>query len=288
MRFGEFTYRILRPAAKKYSYLFKDLEKPLKRGSVPYSVDEYFSMCLFSIISAVAVLPALILFILIIFGDLAVTVFISILLFMFIEAGIVIAFYLYPSQAVESRKRKIDNSLYLVTIYMQTLTGSGAPPHILFRILGSFEEFGEIAKIARLVTRDIEIFGLSLSDSLTRVAEEIPSEFLRELFWGIKSALMSGGDLKKYLSEKGRAFTMMYKRKLEEYTHTVNLFLEMYITTVIVGSVLALILTTIIGVIGGGMSEDIKVLQFLLVTLGLPVLSLVFIIMLKGASPTEV
>jgi len=39
---------------------------------------------------------------------------------------------------------------------------------------------------------------------------------MKELLWGMKATINSGGDLKKYLSEKARSFTNEYRRKLDQ------------------------------------------------------------------------
>ena len=135
---------------------------------------------------------------------------------------------------------------------METLAGTGAPPHLLFRILGSFKEFTEISDISRKISRDIEIFGMDPAEAISGAAEKTPSPSMRELLWGMKSTITSGGDLKTYLSEKAKAFTADYRRKLEQFTQVLSVLLEIYITLVIVGSVLALIMTMIMSLLSGG------------------------------------
>jgi len=63
--------------------------------------------------------------------------------------------------------------------------------------------------------------------------------------------------------------------------------MEMYITVVIVGTIFVIVLSTIMGLIGG-MVEQVQIIQTLFVALGVPFVTAAFIIILKTISPTEV
>ncbi len=287
MNFGEFSYKLVHNIAKKYSYFFKGIKEDLQISNLPHSLEEYFAMMIVSILFSTPLIGVIAFFFYTLIDDLVLSIISGFVFYSIVLVGIIALFYVYPSQVASGRKKKIDNSLHFAAIYMQTLAGTGAPPHILFRILGSFEEFSEIADISRKISRDIEMFGLDPVEAINRAAEKTPSSNLRELLLGMRSTITSGGDLKKYLEEKANAFVNEFRRKLEEFTKLLAVYMEIYITMVIVGSVLALVLTTIMSIISGGI-VGIETLQILIVTVGLPMMSGIFILLIKSSSPTEV
>jgi len=287
MNYGEFSYRIFHGFSKKYAYLFKDIQEDLLESNLKYSIEEYFAAMVMSVVLSIPALAGLVIGFLFLVGDFIIALIGGLLFYSIIVAGIIAGFYLWPSSQAGNIKKKIDNALHFAVIYMETLAGTGAPPHLLFRILGSFEEFSEISTISRKISRDIEIFGMDPAEAISKAAEKTPSNNMKELLWGMKATITSGGDLKTYLSEKANAFTNEYRRKLEEFTQVLAVLLEIYITIVIVGSVLALVLTTIMSLLSGGLA-GIGELQLLVVTIGLPMMSAIFIMLIKASSPTEV
>ena len=287
MNYGEFSYRLLHDISMKYAYLFKDIKEDLLESDIKYSVQEYFASMLMTIILSTPLLVVFTIGLFLLVRDLLISIIGGIIFYALVPAGIIALFYLYPSQQSENIKKKIENAIHFAVIYMETMAGTGAPPHLLFRILGSFEEFTEISKISRKISRDIEIFGMDPAEAITKAADKTPSPSMKELLWGMKATITSGGDLRLYLSEKAKAFTNDYRRKLEEFTQVLAVLLEVYITVVIVGSVLVLVLTTIMSLLSGGMA-GLAELQLVVVTIGLPFMSVVFILLIKASSPSEV
>ncbi len=287
MNYGEFSYKVLHNIAKKYSHLFKGIQKDLFESGISYSLEEYFASMLMTLIISLISIPIFSIIFFILLNDILLSIVSALIFYLVIAVAIITIYYFYPAQKVNEKRKKIENALHFATIYMETLAGTGAPPYVLFKILGSFEEFSEISAVARKISRDIEIFGMDPAEAISRAAEKSPSPNLRELLWGMKATITSGGDLKEYLSEKARAFTQEYKRKLEEFTKVLAILLEIYITVVIVGSVLMIVLTTIMSLISGELA-GIPQLQLLMVVVGLPLMSTIFILIIKSSSPTEV
>lgn len=287
MNYGEFSYKLFHDFSKKYSYLFKDIQEDLLESNIKYSIQEYFASMLMTLVLSTPLIAVFTIALFLLVNDLLISIIGGLIFYSLVAAGIIALFYLYPSQQASSINKRIENALHFAVIYMETLAGTGAPPHLLFRILGSFEEFSEISKLSRKISRDIEIFGMDPAEAISKAAEKTPSPNMKELLWGMKATITSGGDLKSYLSEKARGFTNDYRRSLEEFTQILAVLLEIYITIVIVGSVLALVLTTIMSLLSGGIA-GLAELQLIIVTIGLPFMSVVFIVLIKSSSPSEV
>ena len=287
--FGLFSYRMFRPIARRYAKpLFKDLQRDLERSGMRITIEEYFSELLLSeiILVPLSFFAAFILTSLII-DDFALFIGISFLVSFFIGIGIFTFFYLNPSNTVQEREKKIDNALHFAVLYMATLATTGTSPFLIFKVMSSFKEFGETSKVALRITEEVELFGYDLPESLAKQADVVPSKNLSELLWGIRATIISGGNLNSYLNEKSKTFTNLFRRRLEEYVQTMSLFMEMYITVVIVGTIFVIVLSTIMSMMGG-LIEQVQLIQTLFVGLGVPFVTTAFIILLKTISPTEV
>ncbi len=286
---GLFAYRIFRPIAKKYGdKIFKDVKKDLSKGGMGFTVQEYFALFLLVEIVVLSVfMIAGFIMINILTQDIITSITATLLFSLFISMAIFTFFLLYPSNQVQERSKKIDNALHFATLYMATLSTTGANPLLIFRVLSGFEEFGEISKISRRIVEEVDVYGYDIAESLKKHADEVPNNNLSELLWGVRATIVSGGDLNTFLSEKSETFVRLFKRRLEEFVKTTSLFMEMYITIVIVGTIFMIVLTTIMSIMGGFLSQ-LQTIQILFVGLGIPFTTTAFVIMLKTISPTEV
>ncbi len=287
MKIDIIAYRIFGKLVRNQASKMTSLDLDLKKSGLNYTADEWLSVLfLVSTITFIIVSVGLFVIASVLTGNLINAIAVGFFGGLLASAVLGFIIYIYPSQEVNNRKKKIVNSLHFATIYMATLAGTGIAPYKMFDILKKFEEFGEISKIAASISRDMNTFGLNFNEALVRAADNAPEKSLRDLLWGINSTLLSGGNLKNFLQEKAEALTNEYRRILEGYVRTLSLFLEVYITVVIVGSVFVLVLTTIMSLLGGSI-EQIKVVQLLLITVGMPFISFVFIFILKQMSPIE-
>ncbi len=263
---------------------YRHVNKDLKMANIPIMLREYISVVYFTtILAAVVSLPVSFVLSFLLTGDL-----IASLAYMGIFGGIsTAAAYLialeYPAMAANDRKRNIDNNLPFATLYMNTIAGTGAPPHLMFKLLADFKEYGEVSSEAQAIVEDIEIKGSDIQVALQRAAERTPSQDLRDLLWSLITTVVRGGDIKSLLQEKSNLLMEAYKRKMQEYTDDLSMYVEIYITLIIVGSIFSIVMLTIMGAISG--FEGLKIIQQVLVYVFLPVASIVFIALLKLTSP---
>jgi len=88
-----------------------------------------------------------------------------------------------------------------------------------------------------------------------------------------------------YLKEKARSYMNEYRRKLYEFSHQLTVYIEVYLTTIVLGAIFFTILTAIMSGLGGGGSDTI-LLQFFLIFVFLPLISTLFIFLIRSISPT--
>ncbi|MBI4020222.1 MAG: type II secretion system F family protein [Candidatus Aenigmarchaeota archaeon] len=203
------------------------------------------------------------------------------IIFSFLVTGAVFALsYYYPAILAKNRRAKIDRSLPFAVFYMATSASSGIEASEIFRLLSM--KGGVLGEEASKIYTDVRALGMNLATALQKGAHRTPSVLWSELLYGMASVVTTGGSLDKYLESKTRSFMNQYRRALEEYSKQIALYTEIYITLIIVGSLFFLILIAIVSPIIGGSTLFI---QTLLVFFLIPLVSIGFIMLLKGISP---
>ena len=268
---------------------FEDLKPDLLKANINLSLKEYLSMALLTIVIVFLVEMPILAFILALLPQISVPVAIvlSIILSFGVSGIVALLFYLNPSLRASSRGSKMDYGVPFAATYLASISGSGLHPNEMFRILSQFESYGEISEEAKKINTKTELFGADITEALASSAKESPSKRFSELLWGLITSIRSGTDLREYLHEKSRKLMREYQRDLEEYSDSLGTFLQIYLTMIIVGSIFTLVVTSIMSAFGlaGDMAGLITVLQFSVVFIFLPGVTIGFIWLLKTTYP---
>ena len=266
---------------------FDSIKPDLLRANIGLSLEEYVYVMFFVILGTFIIeFPFIVVITSILLQDAITSFLLSFTLTFVILIVLFFIFYTYPSMAAGKRKKNIDESLSFATTYMATIATSGAPPVTMFKVISEFKDYGEISQEMGKIYRDVEAFGMELVAAIRKTAKRTPSEELKELLWGLDTILTSGGNVGEYLHEKSRLFIAEYRRRLEKYSRTLSMLIEVYLTVVLIGSIFFIIMTALMSIIGGGGSNLFMIfLQFVVVFLVLPFVSIGFIMLVKMISP---
>lgn len=261
---------------------FDNVKESLHKSGMQYTIHEYLSLIVFT--TAIA-------FVCLFFGSLIfVTLFIRTAAGYFAAVFIslvatIIAFalgYYYPTMQANNLKGKIDKSLPFAIFYMATTASSGAHPINIFRMLSV--RGGVVGEEANRIYTNVKTLGMDMVTALEKAASRSPSPTFAELLWGMVSILTTGGNLEAYLRGKTKTAMAQYRRALNDYAKTIALYTEIYITLIIVGSLFFIILLAILSPLVGG---NTLFLQTFIIFFMIPLVSIGFIMLLKGASPIE-
>tara|TARA_Y100000034_G_scaffold134447_2_gene202916 strand:+ start:651 stop:1520 length:870 start_codon:yes stop_codon:yes gene_type:complete len=282
----ERSSKIFSKFVKKRIYLFKPLESKLRVARITAPVEAYGSMILmvasltfilsFIFLNFVGVI-ALGFSILVFLMNLVVSAFIALLV-----AGFV---YLYPNFVISERKDKISNSLAFVSIYMSALAKSGFPPQKIFKMLSKFKDYSAVSEEAKKIDHEVNTLGMDLSTALEKAGKRSPSPEWTEFLSGIKNSITVGGDLPKYLEEKAHGFVREYRRKLESFSKLLTLLMHLYITIIIVGTIFFIVISSLMGAVGGVSTNVIRIFHYVIIFGGLPLLTAMLILIIKNSSP---
>lgn len=289
MNIYDLALSLFRPLIIRNKERLNKLGDNLRRAQITKSMpEEYYAV---SILFGIIAFP-IALFVSLLFAAMLGLTNEKILIVLAISAGSSISTFFfinyYPKSIADSRKKKIENSLSFASLYMTTMAESSILPKDMFKLLGGLNEYGEIAKEARRISEDIEALGLDFPSAVERAIGRSPSSEWSEFLSGFRTTITSGGELKSYLSEKTRGYTAEYKERLASFGSMLSMLLQMYLTVVGVGTVFFIVMTSLMGVIGGVSTPMIKFMQYMVVLGGIPMMTIAMIILIRMISPLTV
>lgn len=276
--FGKYS-RALKP------YL-QDVQKDIEKSNIGLTLEEYISVAiLFGIVTFFIESILLTLIFSLAVRNILFSVVLGMGLSVIITGIITFLFYVYPSVIAGGREKSIEKALPFATSYLAAISSGSKDISAIFRTLGTFEKYGELSKEAKTIATNIDMFGMTAIEAVKRVAEHTPSEGFKNLLFGINTIMISGGDLVGYLEGKSNELMADYRRRIGRYANTLSLFVEIYLTLLITGSVFFIVLSSVMSVISGGLGTVL--LQTFVVFILLPAISAGFILLIKTLSPSK-
>ncbi len=283
--YSRLSFILFGSISETISYYLTDLKSDLKKSKLKVSPQEYISKTLLSsfLVFPIA-LPALSFIFAYFFQEFLFAFITAITVSIILSIAVFTIAINYPKFVMQNKAKEIDSSLPFASLYLSTIAGSRLPLHKTLEIFSKFSGYGEVTKETSEMVNDIKTFGLDLNTAIERQVERTPSKKLTELLWGILSVIRIGADLNIYLKEKANSFMAEHRRKLYEFSHTLTLYIELYLTSVVLGTIFFTILTAIIAGIGG-VQGNIILLQFFLIFVLLPLISIAFIFLIRTSTP---
>lgn len=269
--------------------LFKDLDQSLYRSGVKVNFKAYVSLTVFFTLlltaATVVLVPPLMIFAfhLPVLPALLYGCGGGLLAFAFS----IIGFYAYPIYRADKLKRELEDELPFTTGYMAILASAGVSPEKIFYSLSNLSAPLAISYEARNIIRDINLFGLDIISALEEASKRSPSEVFRENLEGFISTIHSGGNLAAYLREKSKQFMKLKRIGLKKFSDTLSILSEFYISLLLTGPLLLVIMLAVISMLGGGLFGfmNSELLLNLLTYIGIPVGAIIFLIILDAISP---
>lgn len=285
MGYAELSYRVFGSTSKVLKQYFLDTKDDLQHANLGYTLEEWLALAVFtSVLTFVIETITLSVGFAFITSPL-VALFLAVTLALSMSGVLFFLFYSYPATLARVRENKIKKALPFSTAYMATIASARVPPITMMKTISQFKEYGEIAQEAGNITRNVEIFGMTFSSALKKQARRTPSREFRELLWGMNTVLAGGGSVAVYLKQKSDELMNDYRRRIRKYAQDLSLFVEIYLTLIITGSIFFIVLSSIIAAISGGL--ETVVVQTFVVFILLPILSIGFVLLIKAISPLE-
>jgi len=287
--FSSIAYRLIGGKISPILPLFQDLSMHLQRAGIKTNFRVYVSLTVFS--TALAALAALICIPCVLFFVFDVPVFPALLFgaggSLFAVAFSVAGFYVYPVYRADKIRRDLEDELAFTTGYMSILASAGVPPEKIFYSLSNLPIPLAVSAEAKNIIRDINIFGLDVISALKKASKRSPSTLFREMLEGFISTIHSGSSLAAYLREKSKQHMKLKRLSLRKFSDTLSILSEFYVALLVTGPLLLIIMLAVMAIMGGGslgfLTPDI--LLNLITYIGIPVGSIMFLIILDSVSP---
>jgi flagellar protein FlaJ len=210
------------------------------------------------------------------------TIFITIFSLLVFGGLTYLVFMLYPGLEAGNRRRNIDASLPYAINYITSMSTAGITPAEVFRLLGSSTIYGQSAVEARYISREIDIFGRDLIDSLRLVSASTPSRRMKEFLQGTMASVSSGGNITEYFRTKAEQYALENRQTQKMFLETLALVSESYVTAMVAGTLFLIILQSIMSVLSG---DNKPMFLYAIVYIMIPLGSVMFVIMISSMTP---
>ncbi len=284
-----FAYQLLGKKVKRALPLFIDLDSSLKKSGMRTNFKAYVSAAILAsllvFVSIILVVPTILYFVV------NLSLFLSLLfgvgLSLLGGALTIVFFYSYPSYRADALKRDLEDDLAFTADYMSILAGAGVPADSIWKSLAQVDNSLSVSSTARDVVRDVELLGFDIISSLESTSRRTPSEKFKELVEGFISVVHSGGSLVRYLRNRSDQYMKLKQLALKRFSDNLAVLAEFYVTLMVAGSLIFVVMLSVMAMLGGGIlgSLDSSLVLQLLTYIGLPIGSVVFLIIIDMISP---
>ncbi|MES2153996.1 MAG: type II secretion system F family protein [bacterium] len=265
--FDRFAYNVLGERARKSKGLPK-LEEALRKAQMPVRAEAYLAKCMLA-----ALLTAGAFLILGIMGIVAMTLVLEMspVIWVFVPfppiLGGAIAYVVAsatPASNAKKRAKNINLRLAYATNYIAAMASAGVIPAEIFKSLAKQDIYGEVAKEAAMIYKDLVVHGKDIVTALRRAIDRTPSVKFQELLQGAITTITSGGDLTAYFRQKADRYQWENRVEQKTFIETMGLMAETYVTAAVAGPLFLIVMVAIIVLMGSGDMTQLQLIIFLL------------------------
>ena len=283
------AYRVVGEKIHRILPLFRDMDKNLRKSGKKISFRAYVSLAIgMTLLVSISILAALPFFLVSILGIPPIpSVLLGVGASLFAGAFVVIGFYVYPIYRADSLRRSLEDGLPFTTGYMAILASAEVPPHQIFRSVAQVDSLLAVSNEAKTVIRDVELFGLDIFSALEAASNRTPSAEFKQMLEGFIATIRSGGSLTKYLMARSRQYMKLKRIAMRRFFDNLGILAEFYVTLFVAGPLLFVVMLAVMAMLGEGGQGLLnpRLLLYLLTYLGIPLGSIVFLIILDVVSP---
>lgn len=279
-----FAYNIFAARARKSKGLPK-LEEDLRRARIPVRSEAYLARVFLYTLITIAVtflLTLLLVPLLAAVLGLPPVVWLAVLVVPVLFGAIgYVALASSPASEAKKRGKNVNLRLPYATNYIAAMASAGVIPAEIFKSLAKQDIYGDVAKEAAMIYKDLEVHGKDIVTALRRAIDRSPSVKFEELLQGAITTVTSGGDLTGYFRQKAARYQWENRVEQKQFIETMGLMAETYVTAAVAGPLFLLVMVAIIVLMGSGTMMQLQLIIYLL----LPVINIGFMFGLKSMIP---
>lgn len=186
-----------------------------------------------------------------------------------------------PGSRAKARGKNINMRIPYALNYISAMASAGVNIDQIFRSLGEQEIYGDCAKEAQGIYRDMTLFGRDSVTAMRRAIERSPSDKWSEFLQGAITTVTSGGNLQMYFGSKAQRFMWENRQEQKGFIDMMGLMAETYVTAVVAGPLFLIVMMSIMGMLGGEGPGSLYLIVYML----LPVANFGFAFSLAAMTP---
>jgi archaeal flagellar protein FlaJ len=197
-------------------------------------------------------------------------------------ATVILLWLAYPILRRRGFKSDLENHLAYSFGILGVLAAAGMTLDRLFEKIASSESNAVLAELAKRFLRNVRVFGLDSETALQEVALHSPSQAFAGMLESIAVAYRTTGSIHDLVMFESSRLLQDKSDNLRRAISSLAVMAELYITLVVVGPIIFIVMLAIFGLLPTGGLPDPIFLINLIVFIGIPVLSVVFILLLDS------
>lgn len=256
----------------------------LEKANISMVYQEYYSMVLMNLLLGFisSFSSTLLLYLLV---PNAITAMILLVASTIVPVMIGMVYLQLPASKAKARGKKIDLHLPYVANFINTMSVAGVSPSEIFGTLAGIPLYGEVQKEAKKITTEIELMGVDAVTALKHAIAISPSRKFKEFLQGIVEVLQSGSELAPYFDRCVDRYMFDDLEERKKNLESLAIMAESFVVTVIAFPLFLVIIFSIMGLTGGGISFSFLYILSLMI---LPMAYFGFYVMMKSGMGEDV
>jgi len=287
--FQDFSWRIMGRYATEKMTGNQLLEENLMKAHMKIRAEEYYASVIMSTIIAAIIGVVIAVGVgVILFGLLGVGLILRLLVS--VVAIMILPVMAYaitsgsPASKAKGRGRDIDKRIAAAMSFISAMASADVNIDVIFKELSRQKAYGEIAAEAAWITRDTELLGSDILTAIKKAAKRSPSAKFQEFLQGVITTSTSGGQLKPYFLLKADEFQKENKLAMKSQMETLGMLAESFVTVVVAFPLFLVLIMAIMAIVGGGDSDMMVLLLYMVVGLMIPISQFGFIFVIWNMS----
>jgi flagellar protein FlaJ len=287
--FQDFSWRVMGRYATEKAANNQLLEENLMKAHMKIRAEEYYASVIMATVIAAAIGIAIAVGVgLVLFGLLGVGLILRLLVSVVAIAVLPMMAYVImsgsPASKAKGRGRDIDKRIAAAMSFISAMASADVNIDVIFKELSRQKVYGEIAAEAAWITRDTELLGSDILTAIKKAARRSPSAKFQEFLQGVITTSTSGGQLKPYFLLKAEEYQKENKLAMKSQMETLGMLAESFVTVVVAFPLFLVLIMAIMAIVGGGDSDMMVLLLYMVVGLMIPISQFGFIFVIWNMS----
>jgi flagellar protein FlaJ len=195
-------------------------------------------------------------------------------------------FFIYlkiPSLKLSSLQSKIEKEMYHYIPVFSAFVSDKTPLEESIKSFVTANPDLKLSKELDEIYKMVKFGGLDIVTAIDKKIEVTPSKKLRDFLFGLLTIIKTGGSLKEYVKKVAEDEIEEYKNKIRESSRKLTLFFEIYLISLVIGSLFLIIITSVFSLIQP--IPNLLEMQFLIVFFLIPLVSIAMSKLLESLIP---